>query len=302
MSQLLRRRGIVHPSGVIIPPPVDPPPSGGPIAPPIGPWTTYDGGLTRADFAEQAYIHTGGAVSLSKIFVKNCTDRGVGAMQWQPPSQVTIPGWITCTDCKADHIMRSPPHSGNGTCEAGFWFGNPVKAARLIATNCGWMGIWTGNRCIAPANDPSIIEDFLVTGSNMTGVYLEHDTVNIILRRGLIDTPNDRAVIIEWWYGGEGNVGTMHGSHDILFDNVEFKQEVFLDAGTYGVRFRNCTFWANVRLPNKLMDPYDNNVATANRNYTQSTHPNPNVVENNCIFKPGAAIAYHTNNIGWGGQ
>ena len=260
----------------VTPPPPPPPPSG--VAPPVGPFTVLDGNYGSAA-NPAAFVRTTSSTTIKKLNVKRYTGYGIGAMQYYPPT-VQNPGRTTVEDCIAEEITSNPPGSMDGTGEAGFWFGNPTDAKRLIARNCGWMGMWTGSKASG-----SIIEDFQIEQARGVGLYVEHVTSNSVFRRFKIKSAGN-GINIEWWYGGEGSSNLLFEDGDIYCPpNLDYRSAgVFADAGTFGCTFRRIRFWGPgnaIGLPNKLVDP-----------------SKPNKVED-CVFEnSGQKVYYHNNNIG----
>lgn len=282
MKRLLQRRGIVskRPGSSS---------SGSLVAPPVGPFTIFDGNYT-ADTDPAFFVRTAGPVTLQKIQIQEYTGWGIGSMQYFPPADPT-PERTLVEDCIALNISADPPGIRDGTGEAGFWFGNPTTARRIHAENVSWMGIWTGNLCQGTAVDPCIFEDVKVkqpnTGSAGIGIYVEHVTKYAIFRRFDVETTNGNGINIEWWYGGEGSSNLVFEDGRVYCPNprnLDYRDAgIFADAGTYGCTFRRITFWGPgnaLGLPNNLASPV------------------PNVVED-CIFQNGGSqVYYHDNVIG----
>ncbi len=243
------------------------------IAPPVGPFTVLDGGGTQES---GVFLYDRGGSAIRKQQVSHYKGYGIGNMDYNPPQAPT--GRTIVEDCIATDITASPPASRNGTAEAGFWFGNPTDAKRLVAKRCAWMGMWTGAKCSG-----SIIEDFELLEMPKTGLYVEHVTANAVFRRGRIKAQGT-GIVVEWWYGG-------NGSHDLTFEDLDIycpkagpnSGGMFLDAGTYGCTIRRVRFWGPgdaIGLPNKLA------VNT------------PNVVDS-CVFENlGRHVWRHDNGIG----
>lgn len=249
------------------------------VAPPVGPFVVMDGGGTQE---YGVFLRNRGGGAVRKTQIARFTGYGIANMDWNPPGDPT--GRTTVEDCVAEDITATPPHSLQppGTCEAGFWFGNPTDARRLIARRCSWMGMWTGAKCFG-----SVVEDFELLEMPHVGLYVEHVTRDTTFRRGRIES-DGTGINVEWWYGGEG-------SFNLTFEDLSIycppkgsdwtRSGIFLDAGTYGCTIRRVRFWGPgdaVGLPNNLAGPTSNVVDEAS-----------------CVFENGGRkVWFHVNAIG----
>jgi hypothetical protein len=278
LDALAARVAVLEGAVPVPPPPVPPPAPTLVIAPPVGPFTTLDGGGT---VESGVFLRNNGGGAVRKMYVKRFTGYGVANMDWNPPREPV--GRTAITDCITEDIGATPPHSlvPPGTAEAGFWFGNPTDAARLIARRAAWMGMWTGAKFY-----DAVVEDFVLDEMPLVGLYVEHVSRNSIFRRFRIKSLGS-GVNIEWWYGGQG-------SHHITFEDGDVYcppkthwtiSGMFFDAGTYGCTVRRVRFWGPgdaIGLPLRLAGP------------------DPNVVdEASCKFEnTGKKVWYHDDAIG----
>jgi hypothetical protein len=253
------------------------PPGGLVVAAPVGPFTVLDGGGTQES---GVFLRNNGGGAIEKTHSKFFTGYGIANMDYWPPREPV--GRTLIEDCIAEDITATPPHSlvPPGTAEAGFWFGNPTDARRLVARRASWMGMWTGAKCFG-----SVIEDFELLEMPHVGLYVEHVTKDTTFRRGRIESQNT-GINVEWWYGGAGSYNLMFEDLDIYCPpRTGVVSGMFLDAGTYGCTIRRVRFWGPgdaIGLPNNLAGP------------------TPNVVdEASCVFEnAGQRIWYHSNAIG----
>lgn len=177
--------------------PAPPPPVGFAVDAPVGPLAVHDGGGTQ-EAGEMRY--TTGPFKIEKQHYKRFTGWGVYAMQW--PEAVSPAGSLQeFYDLITEDVAGNPPGSGGGTKEAGFWFGQRSKAARLAAYRCAWMGYWFGGNC-----DGSLFEHLLAREMRNVAAYFEHCARNTTVRYFEADVVGDGGwvhpgvVNVEWAY------------------------------------------------------------------------------------------------------
>lgn len=237
---------------IVSPPP--PPPSSGGVPLPVGPLTD----------SPPIYLpFTGGGTTEKKRVRSSATD-GLRLMKWPPVQSAVI---YNLLDLQVDHVAADPPRSADGTKESGFWIGQKAYARRLLATDCAWMGMWTGCWC-----DLSDIGDFTLIRMPHTGLYCEHVTSHTRFHDFKIEilsgAPAEAAVKCEWWYKSNNygvrfpQFGGRAGSYSNIFENFDITVPpgawaFYLDAGTFDCTIRNGIIRGGngIRHPKNLMDP-----------------------------------------------
>jgi hypothetical protein len=264
------------------------PPVTGPV-PPVGPFTTRSSSLMMRD---------GDGATTKQVHVTRSSDYGIGNMRW--PYAGPSSGVWNLTDCRVENVSADPPRSMDGTGEAGFWVGETTNAARLEATKCAWMGMWTG-----AAVAGSRFVDVNLHDNPLIQLYCEHVTRDVTFTNCSFGPGNTGSSInVEWWYadpvyGPTLPYGGKAGSFDVTFVDCDIwcpaapadagwrayqYAGAFLDAGTFGFTFKNCRFWGpgkSVGLPRNTVDPAKPNL----------------IVE--CVFENAGGGPYtHDNLIG----
>jgi PKD repeat protein len=224
--------------------------------PPVGPLTN----------SAPIFLRNNGNVITQKLDVNSGTDDGIGNMVWPPEASV---GEWTLEDCVVANIAANPPRSLNGTGEAGFWIGQKTNAARLVASNCAWMGMWTGAMV-----DGSTLSDFYLYGNPHIALYLEHITRNCTFERfKIVHAGDGNAINVEWWYA-DSTYGPLlpysgkAGSYNNVFQDFDItvpagKWAFFLDAGTFGCTIQNGIIRGagnGINHPANLVDPSHPNI------------------------------------------
>jgi hypothetical protein len=246
------------------PTPAPPPPAPTPTPPPSP--TAFPDPPVGAVIGPPIFLRSTAAATTTKLHVASSSDDGIGNMVWPPKPSTGV--W-TLQDCIAENCAANPPRSLNGTGEAGFWIGQQTNADRLVATNCAWMGMWTG----AYVNG-STISNFDLSGNPHVGLYCEHVTSEVTFDRFKINHAGDgNAVNVEWWYadsvyGPLLPYGGKAGSGNITWQNFDItvpagKWAFFLDAGTFGCTIQNGIIRGagnGIAHPANLVDPTKPNV------------------------------------------
>ncbi|HXG77151.1 MAG TPA: fibronectin type III domain-containing protein [Gaiellaceae bacterium] len=154
---------------------------------------------------------------VERLVVRNVLSDGLRMSDNQAGSSAVIQ---RVKDVDVDTARGAPIAAGTG--ESGVWIGHRISETveRIRIRRGGWMGLWTGNA----ARDITI-QDLTISDTgprNSNGVYFEHDSIRITIRRFDISAPLG---FIAEWPAGWGEWSTQ---------DVTLEDGTITDPGTSG--------------------------------------------------------------------
>ena len=238
------------------------------IAPPVGPFTTFDGKYVSAYGVYWGSWEQDWNVSreFRKLHVKNHRRDNVRLMAWANGGARPVDPPALVEDCIFEDASATPPRSLDGTAESNLWVGCSATVRRVILRRGAWMGLWTGGSTSDPKKNcyRSTFEDMLIEEQRV-GIYVEHKTRESAFRRFEIEA-RESGITVEWWYGGSGSANNTFEDFDITITGTTWGPRdgygIMVDAGNYGHTFRNGVIRGGkgIELPKRLVDPSQPNV------------------------------------------
>jgi hypothetical protein len=175
-------------------------------------------------------------VTVKRVKASRLTGYGIAVDANNPNLALSTP--VVLDDVDVSDVSRPSPLSSNGTGEACFWIGHRVTANRLRATNCAWMGMWTG----AGASGSRFTDVTVDKSVNGIGLYLEHFTRNAVFKR--IEAGPDLKVgaTCEW---ADPEWDYKPSCENVIIEDSIFNTQcvgVYFDEGTAGSTVRRSSF------------------------------------------------------------
>ena len=204
---------------------------------------------------------------IRRVVVSNFTRWGIKIDQYFRGTKLSLGRSLIISDLNISQVAMPHCSNDNGRSETALWLGVTARVQRVHVRDCGWMGIYTGVKCVgSELSDLNIdrigrtvadgCEPENATGPPRlceTGIYAEHYTYNTSIHHFLIGPHLGRGLNSEWDYGDLGNAA---GFNNTFSDGVVRSAHVgvYTGPGTYNqtvrrVRFEGMT-WAAVSFVN----------------------------------------------------